>query len=179
MFEKCDIWIFLTTILSFCLSLSLSRLRVLWPAGHGGRYNLQPADNSLLHPPRSVWPAEMVPLLCAAQQEGSGQRLDCRWKRQMAVDPGNSPTELRKDGIPHWDWQSFDSFSKTGDFSERNDFTTFLILFMNHGSIQSFASEATYNYYKPKRIMSLEKSLLHYGFANVHHPAVLLLPANC
>lgn len=84
-FAKCDRSDF------WPLSLSPpTRLRVLRTAGHGGRHNLQPADNSLLHPPRSVRPAEMVPLLCTAQQEGSGQRLDRRWKWQMAVDPGKS-----------------------------------------------------------------------------------------
>lgn len=70
--------------------LFLSSLRMLWPTGHGGRYNLQPTDNSLFYPPCSLWPTEVVPVLCKAQQEGPGQCLDCSRKRQMAVDPGKA-----------------------------------------------------------------------------------------
>lgn len=62
------------------LSLSLCSLRMLWPTGHGGRYNLQPTDNGLFYPPCSLWPTEVVPVLCKAQQEGAGQCLDCSRK---------------------------------------------------------------------------------------------------
>lgn len=131
-------------------------LRVLRTAGHGGRHNLQPADNSLLHPPRSIWPAEVVPLLRAAQQEGSGQRLDRRWKRQMAVDPGKSLK--RKDGIPHWD----DRASNLAALCQRPQFPRkadipgmilppFFVLLMNPGSTHSSASEAALQLLKTKK----------------------------
>ena len=64
--------------------------RMLRAAGHGGRYHFQPADHSVLHPPRALWPAEVVPLLRTAQQEGPGQRLDRRREWPMALDPGKT-----------------------------------------------------------------------------------------
>lgn len=77
------------------LSLSLCSLRMLWPTGHGGRYNLQPTDNGLFYPPCSLWPTEVVPVLCKAQQEGAGQCLDCSRKWQMAMDPGKAQSQDR------------------------------------------------------------------------------------
>lgn len=65
-------------------------LRAAW---HGRRYNLQPADNGLLHPPGALRLAEVVPLLCAPQQEGPGQCLDRRRERQMAVDSGRAHSQ--------------------------------------------------------------------------------------
>lgn len=59
------------------VSFSPSSLRMLWTTGHGGRYNLQPTDNSIFHPPCALWLAEVVPILCTPQQEGPGQCLDC------------------------------------------------------------------------------------------------------
>lgn len=79
-----------------CLSLSLSLLRVLWASRHGRRYHLQPADYSLIHPPRALWLTKVVPLLCAPQQEGPGQCLDCCREWQMAVDSGKAPTLYRE-----------------------------------------------------------------------------------
>ena len=68
---------------------------MLWTTGHGGRDHLQPADNSLLHPPRALRLAEVVPVLRTPQQEGPGQRLDRCRERQVAVDPGKAPTQDR------------------------------------------------------------------------------------
>lgn len=78
-----------------CVSFSLPSLRMLRTTGHGGRHNIQPTDNSLLHPPCSFWLAEVVPVLFTPQQEGLGQRLDCCRKWQMAVDPGKARSQDR------------------------------------------------------------------------------------
>lgn len=82
-------------------SFSLSPyLRMLWATRHGRRHNLQPADNGLIYPPRALWLAKVVPVLCTPQQEGPGQRLDRRREWQMAVDSGKAPSQYREHAKP-------------------------------------------------------------------------------
>lgn len=81
----------------FSLSPYLRMLRAAW---HGRRHNLQPADNGLIHPPRALWLAKVVPVLCTPQQEGPGQCLDRCRKWQMAVDSGKAPSQYREHAKP-------------------------------------------------------------------------------
>lgn len=82
---------------SFSVSPHPRMLRAAW---HGRRHNLQPADNGLIYPPRALWLAKVVPVLCTAQQEGPGQRLDRCRKWQMAVDSGKAPSQYREHAKP-------------------------------------------------------------------------------